>query len=250
MTKTVIVTGAARGIGQACAVEMAQRGYRVTLVDVLPSDETGSAIRDAGSEAVSVVGDVSDPDTFDRAIGATVDRFGRLDAIIAAAAWSHRGPFPELPLAGARRTVDVTMWGVYHAFQTGARRMIEQGGGGCLLAISSVHFERPLPMSTAYNMAKAGVNHLALTAASELACHRIRVNIIEPGWTDTPGERSFFTEEQLAAGGRQLPFGRLAQPVEIARGAAWLLSDEASYVTGATLRIDGGIVLPPALKTD
>ena len=85
---------------------------------------------------------------------------------------------------------------------------------------------------------------MARTMANELACHNIRVNIVEPGWTDTPGEREVATKEQLTEGGSHLPLGRLASVEDTAKGVAYLVSDDAAYVTGATLRIDGGFILP------
>ena len=85
---------------------------------------------------------------------------------------------------------------------------------------------------------------MARTAAIELAEHRIRVNVVHPGWIDTPGERKFFTDEQIEAGGKRLPWGRLGRPEEIGRAVAYTLSDDADYMTGSTLLIDGGVSLP------
>lgn len=249
MNKTVIVTGSARGIGRACALELARRGYRIVGVDQISQDDLLCGVAEAGSEGTAIAGDVTEPATHERAVAAAVERFGRLDAVVANAAWSYRKPFLGMPVDLAKKTVEVTMWGTFHAFQAGARQMAAQGGGGSMVAISSVHVARPLPLSTAYNMAKAGVNHLALTAAAELAPMGIRVNLVEPGWTDTPGERLHFTEQQIADGARDMPFGRLAAPEEVARGVAWLVSDEASYVSGATLRIDGALVLPRPISS-
>ena len=92
-------------------------------------------------------------------------------------------------------------------------------------------------------MEKAAINHLARTLANELTPHRINVNVINPGWIDTPGERNFSTEEELQEGGKHIPWGRLGTPEDIAAAAAFLCSDEADYITGSTLRVDGGFVL-------
>jgi len=140
----------------------------------------------------------------------------------------------------------VILWGTFHCSQFAARQMAASGRGGSIVMISSVHAERAFPRSTSYNGAKAAVNQMALTWAAELAPHRIRVNVIEPGWTDTPGERTFYTEEQIREEGARLPLGRLGTPAEIARAARFLVSPDASYITGAILRVDGGIVLPKA----
>jgi glucose 1-dehydrogenase len=241
---TAYLTGCARGIGRACALELARRGYAIVGLDLLPAGTLADEAAALGSQVITLQADVTDPDAHQRAVALAVERFGRLDAVVANAAWSHRKPFLEMPLDMARKTVEVTMWGAFHAFQHGGRQLARQREGGAMVAISSVHVARPFPLSTAYNMAKAGVNHMALTAAAELAPQRIRVNLVEPGWTDTPGERMHFTDQQIEEGARDMPFGRLASPAEIAKGVAWLLSDDADYVSGTVLRIDGALVLP------
>jgi NAD(P)-dependent dehydrogenase (short-subunit alcohol dehydrogenase family) len=103
---------------------------------------------------------------------------------------------------------------------------------------------KPIPGATAYNMAKAALDQLAKTAAVELSEFRIRVNLVHPGWTDTPGERKFFYEDELQEHGSNLPWGRLAKPEDIAHGVVFLCDPRSDYITGATLSIDGGIVLP------
>ena len=94
-----------------------------------------------------------------------------------------------------------------------------------------------------YNAAKAGMNQMAMTIAVEMAEHRIRVNVIQPGWTDTPGERQFSSEEQLREGAKKLPWKRLGTPEDLGKAAAFLASDDADYITGATLKVDGGMTL-------
>jgi glucose 1-dehydrogenase len=96
----------------------------------------------------------------------------------------------------------------------------------------------------AYNMSKAAIDHMARTASMELAPHRIRVNIVHPGWIDTPGERKFFSEEQLEEGAAELPLKRLGTAEEIAEGIAFILSEQGSYMTGSTTTIDGGVGQP------
>jgi glucose 1-dehydrogenase len=102
----------------------------------------------------------------------------------------------------------------------------------------------PIPTAMAYNMAKAAIDHMARTAAIELASHRVRVNILHPGWIDTPGERKFFSDEQLAQGAAGLPWKRLGTPEEIAKAIGYMLSDDADYMAGSTFLIDGGVSLP------
>ncbi|OYV83373.1 MAG: hypothetical protein B7Z73_16035 [Planctomycetia bacterium 21-64-5] len=122
--------------------------------------------------------------------------------------------------------------------------MIEQGDGGSVVVISSPHAFVAVPRSMAYNMSKAAIDHMARTAAIELVEHRIRVNLIHPGWIDTPGERKFASEEQLAGAAEKLPWKRMGRPDEIARGVVFLCDPASDYITGSSLAIDGGITLP------
>lgn len=115
--------------------------------------------------------------------------------------------------------------------------------GGKIVIISSVHEELSPPGSAAYNMAKGAINRLGETMAVELARYRINVNTINPGWIDTPGERRFYSEQEILGRGKHIPWGRLGTPEDVARAALFLASEDADYVTGATLRVDGGYVL-------
>jgi glucose 1-dehydrogenase len=136
------------------------------------------------------------------------------------------------------------MWGTYNVFRVAARQMIAQQIPGSLLAISSPHAFMPIARSTPYNMAKAAVDQMAKTAALELAEHRIRVNLIHPGWTDTPGEREFTSDDEIAQASAKLVWKRLAKSDEIARGAVFLCDPASDYLTGTSLLIDGGFTLP------
>ena len=124
-----------------------------------------------------------------------------------------------------------------------AQQLVRQGGGGKIIVIGSLLGEVPLATSAAYNMAKAAVNHFARTLALELLPHRINVNVINPGFVDTPGERAFASEEQIQQFSREMPWGRAATPRDIGRAAAFLASDDADYITGAALLVDGGLKL-------
>lgn len=118
--------------------------------------------------------------------------------------------------------------------------MVAQGRGGSIVVISSVLAFIPMTRSLAYNTAKAGVEHMTATMAAELAPHRIRANVIEPGYTDTPGERQFATEDEIRQAGEKLPWGRLGSIEDLGQAAAFLSSGAADYITGAVLRVDGG----------
>ena len=226
-----VVTGGARGIGLATARQLAADGFRVVIADLAPSEDTSlEFIRTDVSERASV----------EELFGAV----GRVDALVNNAALNRRAPLLETDPADVERVWAVSLWGVFHCTQVAARMMVAQGEGGAVVMVSSVHAERGFANSTAYNGAKAAVNHMARTWAGELAPHRIRINCVEPGWTDTPGERTFFTEEQIREQGSKLPWGRLGTAEEVASAIGFLVSPKASYITGSVLKVDGGITLP------
>jgi len=147
-------------------------------------------------------------------------------------------------MKGFRRTIEVSMMGPFYALRAVANHMIERGGGGHVVVVSSPHAHVALHRCMAYNMAKAVNHQMARTAAVELLKHKVRVNIVYPGWTDTTGERKYFTEDVLARAAKELPMGRMCQPEEIARGILFLVDPASSYITGSTLSIDGGSQLP------
>jgi glucose 1-dehydrogenase len=245
--KVAIVTGASRGIGRATAIELAKQGANVTVSFAVHREEAEEVAREIerlGRRALVFQGDVADRKRDEEMIAETVREFGRLDILVSNAVSSVRKPLLELEVADVERTWAVSLWGVFHCCQLAARQMVKQGAGGNIVVVSSVHSFRPFPNDTAYNGAKAAVNQMALTWAAELMQYRIRVNILEPGWTDTPGERRFYSEEDLRKGGELVPIGRLARPEEMAKGVLFLVSDEdSSYMTGGCLRMDGGYTL-------
>jgi glucose 1-dehydrogenase len=121
--------------------------------------------------------------------------------------------------------------------------MIQAKTAGSIVVVSSPHSWRPIPTSMAYNLSKAAVNQIARTAAAELLEKRIRVNLIHPGWIDTPGERKFASEEEIQTQGARLPWGRLGTPEEIARSIVFMCDPASDYITGSSLLIDGGLDL-------
>ncbi len=197
-----------------------------------------------GRRALLCQGDVADYAFVEQIGKQVVDAFGRLDIAVSNAAFSERELFCDADLERFHRSIDVTMWGAFNVFRVAARQMISQGGGGSIVGISSPHAFVPVPRSMAYNMAKAALDQMARTAAIELVQHRIRVNLVHPGWIDTPGERKFTGEEQIAAAGAKLPWGRLGNPEEIARAVVFLCDPASDYITGSSLLVDGGITLP------
>jgi glucose 1-dehydrogenase len=245
--KVALVTGASAGIGRASALALAEAGADVGLNYLTfanDAEATAGQIRALGRRALLLPADVVEQKAVEAMVGRLVSELGRLDLFVSCAVYSDREPFVTADMTGFRRTIDVTMWGAFHALRAVARQLIRQGEGGSIVIVSSAQARIAHPACMAYNMAKAAVDQMARTAALELAPHRIRVNILYPGWTDTPGERKFFSEEVLREASKELPAGRLARPDEIARGVLFLVDPESDYISGSTLCIDGGSQLP------
>ena len=248
--KIVLVTGAARGIGRGTALCFAREGANVVINDVAHLDEAealAAEIRAMGQQAFVRQADVSKREEVAALFAAAVEQFGRLDVAIANAGISRRESVVAAQWENVRYTLEVTQFGVFHTCQMAAQQMVSQPLNGRtrgkIVIIGSLHQEVAVVNSAAYNMAKAAVNHLGRTMAAELAAHKINVNIINPGWIDTPGERQHATEDEIQAGGKRIPWGRLGLPEDIGQAAVFLASDEADYITGADLRVDGGYKL-------
>ncbi len=245
--KTALVTGASRGIGRATAVALAEAGADVGINYFSHDDEArevAAQIEQLGRRALLLQGDVADQGAVEAMVDKMAAEFGALDIAVSNSAFSERQLFYEADMEKFRRTVDVTMWGAFHLVRAAAQHRIAQGGGGSIVVISSPHAFIPVPRSMPYNMSKAAIDHMVKTAAIELVEFKIRVNLIHPGWIDTPGERKFFSEEQIQKAAKSLPWGRLGKPEEIARGVVFLCDPDNDYMTGSSLLIDGGIVLP------
>jgi glucose 1-dehydrogenase len=245
--QVALVTGGSAGIGRATALMLAQEGADVAvnyLTYPEAAEELAGQVRQLGRKVLLCPVDVSDQAAVEAMVGRVAQELGRLDILVSNAVYSDRDFFYQADLAGFRRTIDVTMWGAFYVLRASVRQMMKQGRGGNVVVVSSPHAHVALPSCMAYNMAKAALDQMARTAAVELFKQRIRVNIVHPGWTNTPGERKFFSDEVLGRAAAQLPLGRLAEPEEIARGVLFLVDPASSYITGSTLAIDGGTQLP------
>lgn len=245
--QVALVTGASAGIGRATALILAQEGADVAvnyLTFPEAAEELAHQVRQLGRKALLCPVDVSDQAAVEAMVARVAGELGRLDILVSNAVYSDRDFFYQADMAGFRRTIDVTMWGAFYALRASVRQMMKQGQGGNVVVVSSPHAHVALPSCMAYNMAKAALDQMARTAAVELLKQRIRVNLVYPGWTNTPGERKYFSDEVLKRAAAELPLGRLAEPEEIARGVLFLLDPASSYITGSTLSIDGGTQLP------
>lgn len=239
--KAALVTGAAQGIGLACAAALAREGAKVMLAD---RDEArgAQAARSLGGEAAFVACDVSRKADVDRAVAETVDKFGSLDVAIANAGIVHAAEFLDLEEADFDRVLAVNLKGVFLVGQAAARQMVKQGHGGAIVNMSSVNAVLAIPNQVPYVVSKGAVNQLTKVMALSLAPHGIRVNGIGPGTILTElakkavlGNRE--AERKILS---RTPLGRMGQPEEIGRVAAFLASDDASYLTGQTIYPDGG----------
>ena len=245
--RVAVVTGASLGIGRATAIAMGRAGAKVVVnyrSHPEQAEEVVAAIREAGSDAMAIQADVADQGAVERMIAQTVEKFGRLDIAVSNAAYSDRELYYLADMAGFHRTVDVTLWGAFYLMRAASQQLIKQGGGGTIVFVSSPHAFIPAPRAMAYNMSKAALEHMAKTAAIEVSEFRIRINVIQPGWTDTPGERKFASEDTLQTAGAKIPLGRLGNSEEMAEGILFMCDPRHDYMTGATLLIDGGISLP------
>jgi glucose 1-dehydrogenase len=248
--RNALVTGAARGIGRGCALALAREGANVAINDRQRSSEAEAVVAEIqalGRQAILVEGDAFARDSCQQIVARAIEGLGALDILISNPAFSRRGDFLEYEAELFEKTLQGTLLGGFHMSQFVARHLVERKVGGKILFISSVHARIPYARSVAYNAAKAGLNHMARTMAAELLPHRINVNVIEPGWIDTPGEHATFGSELMAEAGATLPWGRLGTPDDIGRAAAFLCSSDADYITGVSLLVDGGLALRAAI---
>lgn len=250
--KVGVVTGAARGIGRAVALALAANGVRVAALDREASgcQETVAALTRDGGEGEAQPVDVAEKASLERALSAVADRFGGIDLLVHCAGILRVGPFLEVAEPDWRAVVEVNLTGTFLTCQAAARRMVVRGGGA-IVAIASNAALVPRIHNAAYGAAKAGVLHLVRIMALELARHRIRVNALCPGTTETAmitqtaaaADPNFLRDvlqgnpEKFRTG---IPLGRLARPDEQAAMALFLVSDFGAHITGQTFTVDGG----------
>jgi glucose 1-dehydrogenase len=244
--KVAIITGAATGIGHAIAVRFAREGASV-VVDYVggpdTANQTEAEIKSFGGKTISVAADVSSPAQVQNLIESTVKAFGRIDVVINNAGIEKKSAFVDYPLEDLQKILAVNLVGPFLMSQWGARQMIQQGQGGRIINISSVHEDLPMPTNAAYCASKGGLRMLTRTISVELAKDKITVNNIGPGAVYTPIDADVEAKpevEKFLMG--EIPLNRWGTPEEIAGLAVYLASDEAGYVTGSTFFIDGGML--------
>jgi glucose 1-dehydrogenase len=254
--QTALVTGAASGIGAGVAKALGAAGAAVVVnyvTNPAAAEAVAAEIRAGGAEALALQADVSSEAEVREMFAKAEARLGGVDILVNNAGLQQDAPFTEMTLAQWNRVLDVNLTGMFLCAREAARGMIARGlrpersrAAGKIVCMSSVHEVIPWAGHVNYAASKGGVRLFMQSLAQELAPHRIRVNSVAPGAIQTPINRAAWeTPEALAALLRLIPYGRIGQPGDIGRVVAWLVSDEADYIHGQTIFVDGGMTLYP-----
>jgi NAD(P)-dependent dehydrogenase (short-subunit alcohol dehydrogenase family) len=244
--KVAIVTGATSGIGQATAVRLAAEGALVA-VNQLPTVDPGETLRmvaEAGGEAFPVVADMRDPAAVAAMVKAVAQRGGRLDYVVSNAAINPFMPWDATSIEAFDQLFETNVRGAWVVCTEGAKQMIAEGHGGAIVMVSSISAHVGAPTQVAYCGTKGAISMLAKALGSVLGTHGIRVNAIEPGAVATPMSAPMFDmPEVMKYYLERIALHRIGDPKELAATIAFLLSDDASYVTSATLLVDAGFIV-------
>ncbi len=250
--KVAIVTGGSKGIGNAIARRLSEEKMKVVInyhSDKEGAEETVEELKKVGGEAVAVQADVSSEKGIQDLLDAAVSNFGELDLWINNAGMENQVPTHELTLEDWNKVIDVNLTGVFLGSKAALNHFLEHDKKGIIINLSSVHERIPWPTFAHYSASKGGVKLFNETIALEYAHKGIRVNSIAPGAINTPiNAEKFEDEKQKAATLKMIPLDYIGKPEEVAAAAAWLASDESSYVTGTTLFVDGGMSLYPSFE--
>jgi glucose 1-dehydrogenase len=255
-----VVSGASSGIGRAVALELGRAGVDVAVNYSSRADEAKEvveAIVGGGAQAFAVRADVSREADVQAMFAEAIEKFGRLDILVANAGLQKDAPFDEMTVDAWDRVMGVNLRGQFLCAREAVRQFKRQGirkeisaAAGKIICMSSVHDTIPWAGHVNYAASKGGVHMMMRSIAQEVAPFRIRVNAIAPGAIRTPiNMEAWDTPEAYEALMKLIPYKRIGEPEEIGRVAIWLASDESDYITGATIYVDGGMTLYPGFET-
>lgn len=237
---SVLVTGAASGIGRGVARAAAAAGRRVVATDI---DDQGLGDlelegRQQGWSLVTAPLDVAEPNAIEAVLASIAADGEPLGGLVHCAGITYRGPLLDMTMPDYHRVVETNLTGSFLCITSTARSLVAQGTGGSIVVITSINAQRPLLSQALYSACKAAVEVLVSTLALEVASAGVRVNAVAPGAVDTPMNPKAQSDP---AGIARIPLGRLGTPEDIAGPVLFLLSDEARYITGTSLAVDGGV---------
>lgn len=241
--KVALITGASKGIGRGIAERYAAEGATVVLASRTESllIEVNSLIETAGGRSCYFTMDVRDADSIQSVVDKTVEKFGKLDIMVNNAGVSMVHPSETLSVENWTRTMETDLFGVFYGCQAAGRQMMKQEGG-CIINVSSMYGSVAAPMRTAYCTSKAGVNMMTKVLAIEWADRHIRINGIAPGYIKTELVENLIEKGTLPVDSlkKRTPQGRLGEVEDVLGAAVFLASDEADFITGSTITMDGG----------
>lgn len=261
--KNVLVTGGTSGIGQAIAVRFAAEGAHVAInyrKDIENAGQTDEMVHEAieeccnqvarhGVDHILVQADVTKQDQVERMVQEVIDRLGDLDILVNNAGIQIAGPSHEIEVDDFDKVIAVNLRGAYIGARAAIRHFLAEEKPGVIINVSSVHQIIPKPRFVGYSVSKGGMQNLTRTLALEYAGRNIRVNAVGPGATITPINRAWVEDpEKKAEVEQHIPMRRAGTAEEIAAITAFLASDEAAYITGQTLFVDGGLTLYPDFR--
>lgn len=252
--QVAIITGGGGGIGRAIALAFAEAGANIVIADIVPErcEETATRVRELGREALPITTDVTDTEQVRAMVDSAHKHFGRIDILVNNAGGVAPKPFLEQSERSWRRVIDLNLVSMLAATSAAAPHIIAGGRGGAIINIASIEASRAAPYFSVYAACKAGMLNFTRSLALELGEHGIRVNVIAPDYTVTPGVRGNIkgpvdpstwlqpTAAQEAATARRIPLGRTGIDTECGNVAVFLASKMSSYITGATIPVDGG----------